>query len=46
MSPKTVRQDLSGVAETLLITFYIRAIESERPKIYRFELGGVSGGGI
>ena len=29
--PKTTYQDLSGVAETLLITLYIRAIESQRP---------------
>ena len=29
--PETTYQDLSGVAETLLITLYIRAIESQRP---------------
>jgi methyltransferase (TIGR00027 family) len=28
---ETTNQDLSGVAETLLITLYIRAIESQRP---------------
>jgi len=28
---KTTNQDLSGVAETLLITLYIRAMESQRP---------------
>jgi len=29
--PETTHQDLSGVAETLLITLYIRAMESQRP---------------
>ncbi len=29
--PKTTSQDLSGVSETLLITLYIRAMESQRP---------------
>ncbi len=29
--PKTLEQDLSGVPETLLITLYIRAMESQRP---------------
>jgi O-methyltransferase involved in polyketide biosynthesis len=28
---KTHTQDLSGVAETLLITVWIRAMESQRP---------------
>src|SRR5574341_2044282 len=31
MSPETTYQDLSGVAETLLITLAIRAFESQRP---------------
>ena len=31
MSAETVNQDLSGVAETLLIPLYIRAMESQRP---------------
>ena len=31
MSAETVNQDLSGVAETLLMTLYIRAMESQRP---------------
>jgi O-methyltransferase involved in polyketide biosynthesis len=31
MSAETVNQDLSGVAETLLITLYMRAMESQRP---------------
>ena len=29
--PETVKLNLSGVAETLLITLYIRALESQRP---------------
>jgi O-methyltransferase involved in polyketide biosynthesis len=29
--PKTTKPNLSGVAETLLITLYIRATESQRP---------------
>lgn len=29
--PETANQDLSGVAETLLMTLYIRAMESQRP---------------
>ena len=29
--PETTDQDLSGVAETLLMTLYIRAMESQRP---------------
>jgi O-methyltransferase involved in polyketide biosynthesis len=28
---ETSHQDLSGVAETLLMTLYIRAMESQRP---------------
>ena len=28
---ETVNLDLSGVAETLLVTLYLRAIESQRP---------------
>ena len=31
MSAETVSQELSGVAETLLITLYMRAMESQRP---------------
>ena len=31
MSAETVNQDLSGVAETMLIPLYIRAMESQRP---------------
>ena len=29
--PETAKQDLSGVAETSLITLYLRALESQRP---------------
>ncbi len=28
---ETINQDLSGVAETLLITLYLRAPETQRP---------------
>ena len=31
MSAETVNQDVSGVAEKLLITLYLRAMESLRP---------------
>ena len=31
MSAETVNQDLSGVAETMLATLYLRAMESQRP---------------
>jgi len=30
---ETTNQDLSGVTETLLITLYLRAMESQRPDV-------------